>query len=45
MKIDLNLLNDFNLFNTRDLTGTHFEQQLTAFLHKAVADNSFLFFG
>lgn len=43
MKIDLNLLNDFNLFNPRDLTGTHFEHNLLHFCTKQLLIIAFYF--
>lgn len=45
MKIDLNLLNDFNLFNPRDLTGTDFEHNLLHFCTKQLLIIAFYFFG
>lgn len=42
MKIDLNLLNDFNLFNPRDLTGTHFQHNLLHFYTKLIIAFYFL---
>lgn len=43
MKIDLNLLNDFNLFNPRDLTGTDFEHNLLHFCTKQLLIIAFYF--